>query len=144
MDTGTFQAVRERLPARRSTLRHPALPALAPGSAETRCSLPSLLAPAPSFPPPRSSNISASDPSQPAGRTRSQSQPCSGSVAPSHPPVSSSYIQAHSEKREGTRVPEQKLSAPRMTPLYPPGGKTLPHHLHGDGNWEGKLCNILN
>jgi len=43
---------RERLPALRSTLRHPAPLTLAPGSAETRCSLLALLAPARCFPPP--------------------------------------------------------------------------------------------
>jgi len=60
--SATGEMWRERLPARRSTLRHPAPLTLAPGSAETRCSLPALLAPARSFPPHRSSDISASDP----------------------------------------------------------------------------------
>ena len=117
MNTGTFQAVRERLPARRSTLRHPALLTLAPGSAETRCSLPALLAFARSFPPPRSSNISASDPSQPAGRTRSQSQPYSGSVAPSSPCFRQGIFRHIKKNKEGTRVPKVSCQNPtRMTP----------------------------
>jgi len=126
------RAVRERLPALRSTLRHPALLTLAPGSAETRWGHLPLLALARSIPIPQTSALLIL---------------CSGSVAPSLPHAGFVWRTAifDTELARWIRSRERKLlPTPDESEECPPGRKALPPHLSGNGTREGKLSRILN